>query len=83
MTRTFDRNGQSTLMICTSTGHTAGEDLSSLGDEAAKLGDIFVINIVRSVNTEAAHLFASLASTAANFSFGSISHSQKASLTKF
>ena len=64
-------------MVSAGAGHTAGEDLASLGDETAQLGHVLVIDELSSVHAEAAHLFASLATAAADFSFGSICHAKK------
>ena len=75
MTGELNGAGQLTLMIRTSTGHTAGKDLRSLGNKAAKLRNIFVVDEFGLINTEAAHLATALAgTTAANFSFRSVSH---------
>jgi len=62
VTGAFDRNGQLTLVMCAGAGYSAGQNLGSLRNKAAKLCNILVINCVDSVNTESADLFAGFAS---------------------
>lgn len=69
MTGTLDGDRQLTLMTGTGAGHTAGQDLGALGNEAAQSGNILVINGFHLVNAEAADLSAALASTAVLVSF--------------
>ena len=69
MTSTLDSDCQLALMVCTSAGYSARENFSSLGDEAAELLNILVINVVYLINTEAAYLLAALTATTAIVSF--------------
>ena len=58
LTRTLDRDGQLTLMIGTSTGHTAGQDLSTLGKVSAKLRSVFIIDMLNLIDTKSAYFSA-------------------------
>ena len=53
-----------TLMSCTSTRYTAGENFFSLGSILAELADIFIVYIVNLINTERANLFAAFSARA-------------------
>jgi hypothetical protein len=78
MTRTLDSDGQLTLMMCASTGYSAGENLRSLRNKAAKLGNIFIIDCVDLINTKTANLFTGLTSAgAAVLSIIFVSHGRK------
>ena len=72
MTSTLDSNGQLTLMMCTSSRNSSGEDLASFRNKTAKLGNILVIDVIRFVNAEAAYFSAALATTAAIISLRSV-----------
>ena len=74
MTSTLDSDCQATLMMCTSSRNSSGEDLSSFRNEAAKLSNILVIDIFRLVDAEAANFSAALATTAAIISLRSVCH---------
>ena len=71
MTSTLDSDCQATLMMCTSSRNSSGEDLASFRNKTAKLGNILVI---RFVNAEAAYFSAALATTAAIISLRSVCH---------
>jgi hypothetical protein len=49
---------QLTLMHCTGTGGSAGQNLAALGHVAAKLCSILIVNVLALVNTELAHFSA-------------------------
>ena len=74
MTSTLDSDCQATLMMCTSSRNSSGEDLASFRNKTAKLGNILVIDVIRLVNTEAAYFSAALATTAAIISLRSVCH---------
>ena len=61
MTSTLDSDCQATLMMCTSSRNSSGEDLASFRNKTAKLGNILVIDVIRFVNAEAAYFSAALA----------------------
>lgn len=58
LTGALDRLGQLTLMHGTGAGGPAGQDLGALGNEAAQLGGILVVDIFALVNAELADLAA-------------------------
>ena len=58
LTGALDGLGQLTLMHRAGTGGSAGQDLRTLGDEAAQLGGVLIVDILALVNAELAHLFA-------------------------
>ena len=58
LTGALDGLGQLTLMHRAGTGGSAGQDLRTLGDEAAQLGGVLLVDILGLVNAELAHLFA-------------------------
>lgn len=75
MTSTLDSDCQATLMMCTSSRNSSGEDLASFRNKTAKLGNILVIDVIRFVNAEAAYFSAALATTtAAIISLRSVCH---------
>ena len=49
MTSTLDSDCQATLMMCTSSRNSSGEDLASFRNKTAKLGNILVIDVIRFV----------------------------------
>ena len=57
MTSALDSDLKLALVLCTSTGNSAGKDLSSLADELLKLCAVLVIDIINLVLTEDANLF--------------------------
>jgi hypothetical protein len=59
LTRTLDSGGQLTLMLCAGAGNAAGKDLSTLGDELAKLSCVLVIDHFDLIGTELANLLLS------------------------
>ena len=63
----LDGHGQLTLMSSTNAGHSAGEDLASLGDVLAKLCSILIIDACSLIYTELADLAAT-----ANFAMGTL-----------
>ena len=75
MTSTLDSDCQATLMMCTSSRNSSGEDLASFRNKTAKLGNILVIDVIRFVNAEAAYFSAALATTAAIISLRSVCES--------
>jgi len=81
MTRAFNSDGQLTLVMRTGAGYSAGQNLGSLRNKAAKLCNILVIDGFHSVDAEAADLLAGLASAGAAVlsvvSVVSISHGNK------
>lgn len=74
MTSTLDSDRQATLVVCTSSRNSSGQDLSSFRNKTAKLGNILVIDIFRLVHAEAANFSAALASAAAVISLRSVCH---------
>jgi len=56
---TLDSNGQLTLMLCTCTGDTAGQDLRSLGNELLQTNGILVIDFIDLICTESADFLSS------------------------
>ena len=50
-------------MLCAVAGNAAWQDLSTLRDETAKLGNILVINMIYLIDTESADLFARLSAS--------------------
>ena len=57
MTSTLDGDGQCALMVSAGAGHTAGNDLSTLGHVLSELSNVLVINEFRTINAELANLF--------------------------
>ena len=74
VTSTLDSDCQATLMMCTSSRNSSGEDLASFRNKTAKLGNILVIDVIRFVNAEAAYFSAALATTTAIISLRSVCH---------
>ena len=58
LTGALDGLGQLALMHGAGTGGAARQDLGALGDEAAQLGGVLIVDILALVNAELAHLFA-------------------------
>jgi DNA invertase Pin-like site-specific DNA recombinase len=54
--RSFDRDRDEALVSATGAGHPARPDLSSLGEVAAKLGDVLVVNVAQVVLAEQTRL---------------------------
>lgn len=60
MAGTLDGHGQLTLMAGTSAGHSAGDDLGSLGKVSPQAGDILIIDGLDLIYAEGANLSAGL-----------------------
>jgi hypothetical protein len=60
VTGTLDGHGQLTLMLGTSAGDTAGNNLGALAEVPAKAGNVFVVDIIYLIDTEGAYLFTAL-----------------------
>ena len=58
MAGSLDGDGERALVAGAGAGHTAGEDLASLGNEPAQLGHIFVVDEFSPVYAESAYLAA-------------------------
>ena len=61
VTGAFDRNRQLALMICAGTGNAAGNNLRALGNVLAQTRNILVVDVVHTINAEAANFFAATA----------------------
>jgi len=58
MTCTLDCDGQLTLMLCTNTGHSARQDLGTIGKITAQLCGILIIDLANFIYAERAYFFA-------------------------
>ena len=62
MTGTLNSDSQLALVARAGAGHTAGQNLSQLGNETAKLCDVLVIDGLDLINAENANIFAAFTS---------------------
>ena len=76
MAGTLDRDGQLTLMLCTSAGNSSGKNLRALADELAKSRNVLVIDLIDAICAELADLLLSAHTGTVRLgsvSFGSLS----------
>lgn len=58
LTCALDGDGQLTLMLCAGTGGTTGQNLAALGNVAAQLGSVLIVNLLDLVHAEGTDLSA-------------------------
>jgi hypothetical protein len=74
LTSALDGLGQLTLVHSASAGGSPGQDLGALGEEAAQLGSVLIIDVLNLIDTESTDL---TAFTAAARAFSIHSHDSK------
>src|SRR5699024_6764684 len=72
VTGALDVDEQRTLRERAGAGHAAGDDLRALADILAQTGNILVIDMIDTINAEAANLLAAAALRAAGTAFLSL-----------
>ncbi len=73
-TSTLDCGRKLALMLCTSTGHTSGKNLSTLGYKLSELCYILIVNIIDFICTESANFLLSMHITEGTLCFILIHH---------
>ena len=81
MTGTLNSDSQLALVARAGAGHTAGQNLSPLGNETAKLCDVLVIDGLDLINAETANLFAAFTSAGQRSGLSFLSAMTKASFS--